>query len=55
MDSLKMKRPVFIKRPGLISCEKSLLNVPKNLTNNFLKPLTSGTNDRNFRVVPLVV
>ena len=48
--SLKVKRPVSIKRPGLNSCKKSLLNVPYNLTNYFLNPLTSGTYNRNFRV-----
>ena len=50
VDSLNIKRPVSIKRPGLIYFEKSLLNVPYNLRKYFLKPLTSGTYNRNFRV-----
>ena len=51
VDSLNIKRPVSIKRPGLIHFEKSLLNVPYNLRKYFLKPLTSGTYNRNFRVL----
>ena len=47
---LQIKRPVSIKRPGFIFHEKSLLNVPYNLTIFFLKPLTSGTYNRDFRV-----
>ena len=50
VDSLNIKRPVSIKRPGLIYFEKSLLNVPYNLRKYFLKPLTSGTYNRNFIV-----
>ena len=47
---LKVKRPVSIKRPVHNFSEKSLLNVPYNLRNYFLKPLMSGTCNRNFRV-----
>ena len=49
-DSLSIKHPVSIKRPGLNFYAKSLSKVPDNLTNYFLKPLTSGTYNRDFRV-----
>ena len=49
--NLKIKRPVSIKRPALVFSQMSLLNVRYNLKKYFLNPLTSGTYNRDFRVV----